>query len=128
MDKANKALTVYNRIQRHAAKLEQIDFLLVNFRNLFVRIGQARKWDMVLLPITNEFFQRIRPNRQDFRIVRREFRIAVSQARQLRAAERSHETAQEGKHNNFLPAEIRKAIRFPINIIQLEIRCRLTFE
>ena len=83
---------------------------------------------MVLLPITNEFFQRIRPNRQDFRIVRRKFRIAVSQARQLRAAERSHETAQERQNNNFLAAEIRKAIRFPVNIVQFEIGCRLTFE
>ena len=128
MDKPNKPLTVYNRIQRHAAKLEQIDFLFVNFRNLFVRIRQAGKWDMVLLPITNEFFQRIRPNRQDFRIVRRKFRIAVSQARQLRAAERSHETAQERQNNNFLAAEIRKAIRFPVNIVQFEIGCRLTFE
>ena len=106
MDVPNKSLTVYNRIQRHAAKLEQIDFLFVNSGNLFVRVGQTGKWDIVLLPITNELLQRIWANRQDFRVPRYEFRITIPQARQLRAAERSHETAQEGQHNDFLPTEI----------------------
>jgi len=107
VDVTNKTPTVYNRIQGHAPKLEQIDFLLVNSGNPFVRVRQAGKWEIVLLPIANELFRGIRSNRQDFRISRYEFRIAISQARQLRAAERSHETAQECKHNDFLPVEIR---------------------
>ena len=106
MDVTNKTLTVYNRIQRHTAKLEQIDFLFVNPGNLFVRIGQAGERDIVFPPVAHVFLQRIRPNRQDFRVPRCELKIAIPQTRQLRAAERSYEAPQESQYYNLLSPEI----------------------
>ena len=126
MDVTNRTPTVYNRIQRHAAKLEQIDFLLVNSRNLLVRIGQARERDIVFPPIAHVLLQRIRPNRQDFRFACDKLSIPIPQARQLRAAERSHEATQEGQDNDFSSAKIRKAERLSSYIFQLKVWCKLT--
>jgi len=81
MDKADKTLTVHNCIQRHTSQFEQIDFLLVNLRNLLFRIGQTGKREVVFLPVIRELFQRIWPDRQNFRIPFGKLRIFIPQTR-----------------------------------------------
>jgi hypothetical protein len=81
MNKADKPLTIHNGIQRHTSQLEQVNLLLVNFRDPFVRIGQTGKREVVFLPVIYELFYRVWPNRQDFRIPFGELRISIPQTR-----------------------------------------------
>ena len=66
-----------------------------------VRVGQTDKGKIFLYPITLKGLYIVRANRKDLCSALREFRIGVSQTRQLRAAMRSHKTAQESQYNGF---------------------------
>ena len=107
MDEADESPPIHNRVQRHAPQLEQVDFLFVELRNLLIWIGEARVGEIIFIPILHKLLEFIWPNRQDLCFPRSEFRIPISQTRQLRAAIRSHEAAQESQYNNFLSTEIR---------------------
>ena len=97
------AFRIDNTVQGHAAKLEKIDFLPVRPRHLMVLIRQANEWDLFVLPVLPKDSRRIRSNGYDFHSPALEFAIAIPQARQLRAAIGSHETAQEGKDHGLAP-------------------------
>ena len=128
MNVPDKPHAVYDRVQRHASQFEQVDFLFVSFRNPLVWVRQARVWEVVFLPISHMLFDGIRPNRQDFSFSRSKLCIPIPQARQLRAAIRSHEPAQESQHDNFLSTEIGQADLIPIQIGQRKIRRFLPIE
>jgi hypothetical protein len=81
MDKANFAFTIQDCIQGHTSQFEQVDFLFVKFRYLFIWIWQAGEGEIVLIPIRNKFFQVVRANRKNFRIAFCELLISVPQAR-----------------------------------------------
>jgi hypothetical protein len=98
MGKADIALGVDHAVKRHASQLEQVDFLAVGAGNRMVRIGQANKGDAFVLPVLVEDRSRIRSYSQDLRAATGELAISISQARQLRAAVRSHKSTQEGKN------------------------------
>ena len=68
MDEPDDSLAIHDRIERHTPQFEQVYLLLVNFRDLLVRIGQAREGKMVLLPVGSKFLQIIRTDRENFRI------------------------------------------------------------
>ena len=70
------------------------------------RVGQSDEWNSFLLPILFERRSRIGPDRQDFHATSVELVVLFSQARQLRAAVRSHKTAQECEYYG-LAAKIR---------------------
>lgn len=89
-------LAVNHRVQRHATEFEQVDFLFVDFRNPLIRIGQAWERQIVFLPVLDKLLQWIRTDGENFSFTLGELVIPVPQARQLRAAIRSHEAAQEG--------------------------------
>ena len=128
MDKADVAFAVQNSIQRHATQLEQVDLLLVGSRNLFGLIWQSRKRYVVFSPKIRKIFWRIRPDGEYFRIALGELWIPIPQARQLRAAEWSHETAQESQHNYFFPTITGKTDHTSKGIFQLKIGRFLTVE
>lgn len=54
------------------------------------------------MPITRENFWFVRAYCQEFCSLRYEFLVAISQARQLRAAVWSQKSAQESQHDHFL--------------------------
>ena len=100
------ARSVHNAIQGHASQFEKIHFLLVHFRNRMFGVRQTDERNFFICPILLERHHRVRSQREDdspavFKII-----VLVTQARQLRAAIRSHEAAQERKHNG-LPAQTR---------------------
>jgi hypothetical protein len=99
MCKADVAFGVDHTVERHTSQLEQVDFLAVNSSNRMVRIGQADKGDPLLLPVLPKDRLGVRSDRQDLRAAACELFISIPQTRQLRAAVRSHKTAQEGKHD-----------------------------
>jgi hypothetical protein len=66
-----------------------------------VRVGQAKKGDLFILPVLSEGSRRIGSYGQDFCPPASELLIIISQARQLRAAVGSHKTAQERQDNRF---------------------------
>jgi len=107
MNITNTAGRIDNAIQGHAAELEKIHLLPVPFRDHMRRVRQADEWDVLICPISLEFLRAVWTNRDDLGIARGEFGVAELYARQLRAAIRSHETAQECKHNGFTAAKTR---------------------
>jgi hypothetical protein len=118
----DKPLAIDNAIQRHAAQFEQVHLLFVNSGNAVVRIGQADKGDVFLRPILLKGRRGIGSNRQNLRTASRKFIVLVPQARQLRAAMRSHKPAQESQNNRLAIAETRKAHGFPFDIFQFKVR------
>jgi hypothetical protein len=99
MSKTDVTLGIDNTVQWHPSQLEQVDFLPVESGNGMVRVGQANKRNFLILPVLPEHICRIGPHRQDLRPAAGELFVSIAQARQLRATVRSHEPAQEGKHN-----------------------------
>jgi len=128
MHETDATFEVDNGVHGHAPELEEIDFLFVQFRHLLAYVGQADERDIILAPIFGELSGFIRPDSQDFSPARRELSVAISQTRQLRAAVRSHETAQEGQHDHFLAAIGRQPYGISVYIFQFKIGGQLTFE
>ena len=93
--KADITFGVYYAIQGHASQLEKIDFLPVRARNRMVGIWKPGKRDAFILPVLPKDRQGVWADRQDFRPTAGELLMSISQTRQLRAAMRSHKTAQE---------------------------------
>ena len=103
---ADVSFAVDNTIQRHASQLEKLHSLPVFPGNQVIRVRQTDKGNAFILPVLLESWHRVWPNGQDLHAAVYKLFILISQARQLRAAIRSHKAPQEGKHNRF-PAEIR---------------------
>ena len=95
MRESDIALGVDHAVQRHTPQLEKIDLLPVRSGYRVIRVRQADKRNSFILPILLKDGQRVRPNGQDLRAAAPKLVISIPQARQLRAAVRSHETAQE---------------------------------
>lgn len=100
MCKADRTIQVYNAIQRHTPKFEEIDFLLVHQCDLMLWIRNADEWQIVFAPIFLEGFQSIRPNGNDLNIAGCKVGMVLTQARQLRTAVWSHKSAQKIKQND----------------------------
>lgn len=106
MSITNVTLLINDADQWHPPEFEQINFLPIHLRNGVCRVRQADKGNLLVSPITLKDFTRRRSDGEDFRTTRRELVVASSQARQRRAAVRSHEPAQEVQHDNFVSAKI----------------------
>lgn len=84
-------------------------------------VGQANERQVVLSPIASIGVWAVRTNGEDFRVTRGEGRVVVAQAREVGAAVRSHEAAQEGQHHIPFSAKVRKSNRVAVEIRQFEI-------
>ena len=104
----NHAIRIHHADQRHATQLEEINFLPIAARHSMIRIGQTDKRKFMLAPIFPERVFTVRADGENLRATLCELSILITQARQLRAAIRSHEAAQKREHN-WLAAIIRKA-------------------
>ena len=121
MRKADIALCVHDTTQGHASQLEEIHLLPVHARHAMVGIGQADEWNSFILPILFEGGRGIGSDSQDLGSAACEFIIFITQARQLRAAVRSHEAAQKCKNNRFVVAKTGKFHLGAVHILELEI-------
>lgn len=83
--------------QRHAAQLENTNFLLVTLGNFVPWIWQTDERESLGAPVQRKSVAPIGPHGKDLGTARFELPIVVPQTRQLRAAEGSQEAAQEGK-------------------------------
>ena len=97
--KADVPFGIDDTVQRHPPQLKEIDFLAICSRHGVVGIRQADERNFFLIPILLEDRECVRANRQDLRTVACETSIPITQARQLRAAIRSHKAAQKRKHH-----------------------------
>ena len=102
---ADIASGIDHAVQRHAPQLEDIDLLPVGSRYRVVGVRQADEGDTLIPPILLEDGRWVGPHSKNLNAAAGKFFVFISQARQLRAAVRSHETAQEREHNG-LPTEI----------------------
>ena len=93
-------------IQRHPSQLEQVDFLPICAGNGMLRVGQADEGNPLILPVLTENRCGIGSHSQDFCAAARELFVLIAQARQLRAAVGSHESAQE-RQDHWPAAKIR---------------------
>jgi len=106
MRKADIAVRIDDTIQRHTTQFKELDLLPVFLGDQVVRVGQTDEGNPFILPILLEGRKSVWPNSQDFHTAVYKLLIFITQARQLRAAVWSHETAQEGKQDG-LSAKIR---------------------
>ena len=95
MGKADISIGVHDAIERHTAKLEQVHFLPVQQGNLMFGVGQADEGNRFIPPILLKGPRQIGANCQNLHPAALELIISIAQARQLRAAIRSHKAAQE---------------------------------
>jgi hypothetical protein len=121
MDVADDAALIDDDEKGHTPQFEQIHFLLIAAGNPVVRIGHARKRKAVLGPILLERLLRVRAHGKDLRVAPRKLGVVVPEARQLRAAERSEESAQKSQYDR-PAAVVGKSDRSAQDILQLEIR------
>jgi len=106
---------------RDAAQLEQVPFLAIHVRDFVPGVRQTNIREFVLFPIMTKGVAPIRADTDDFRVTRGEGRILVAQAREMGAAEGSHESAQEDQHDIFLAREARKPDGIAFEIGQFKI-------
>ncbi len=91
-----------------------------------VRVRQTDKGKIFLSPIPLKGLHIVRTHREDLNAALCEFCICISHTRQLRAAMRSHKTAQESEDNGFASAKSGKAHRIFIYVCEFKIRGKLT--
>jgi len=124
MRKTDISTLVDHTIQGHAPQFEQVDFLAIHPCHSMICIGQPNERNIFIRPVLFECCRRIGSDRQNHRTPLYKLLMIFTQARQLRAAIRSHESAQEGKYNCFLSAKIRKTNNIPVYICQFKFRGR----
>lgn len=122
MRKSDVPLFIDDTVQRHAAQFEQVHLLSVHARHPVIRVGQTNERNLFVLPIAFEGLGIVRSHREDLGVAPHKALMILLQARQLRAAVRSHKAAQEGKHNRLAAAEIRKADEPPLHVGQFKVR------
>lgn len=122
MRKTDIPLFVDDAVQRHAPEFEQVHLLAVHARHPVIGVGQTNEGNPLVLPIPFEGLGVVRPDRNDHGIAPHKALMVLPQTRQLRAAVRSHEAAQEDKHHRPASAKIRKADKVPLYIGQFEVR------
>ena len=99
MCKADITFGIDDAIQRHSSQLEEIHFLPVYPCYGMARVRQADKRNLLIHPILLEHGQCIRTDSQNFHAAVFELFVSIPQARQLRAAVRSHKAAQKCQYN-----------------------------
>ena len=122
MSKTDVPLRVNDTVKRHASHFEEVDLLTVHSGNPVVRVRQSGERDALIRPVLLERRRGIGPHSQDLGITTDKALIIVPQARQLRAAVRSHEPAQEGEHDRLFPPKIGQAHRIARHVVQFKIR------
>ena len=112
---------VHDAVQWHSSKFKKIDFLFIKVRDFMFGIGQANKRNVFILPKALKLLEVIRPDRQNDCTAFNELLIFITQARQLRAAVRSHKAAQKIKDDGSA-VKLRQANALALYIIQFKIR------
>jgi hypothetical protein len=95
MRETYQAVGIHDRDEGHPPEFEDVHLLLVALSDNVPRIGKTDKGKLLGGPICAERNRRIRPDGEDVCPAAREICIAIPKARQLRAAIRSQETAEE---------------------------------
>ena len=89
------ALPVHDAVHRHSPQFEQVDLLSIQARHPMIGIRKTHKRYSFILPISFEHIHIARSHGQDLHPAGGELGVPELQARQRRAAVRSHEPAQE---------------------------------
>jgi len=95
VNETDKTLFIHDAAQRHPSPLEKIHLLPVHARRYMVIVGQTDEGDAFILPIALKRLRVVRTHRKNLGAATRELTVPVSQARQRRAAVRSHKSAQK---------------------------------
>lgn len=115
-------LHIHDAHQRQATLFEQVHLLTIHTRHTMIRIGQSHERNLLIVPKSFERFSIVWTHSNDLSLARYKARILIPQARQRRAAVRSHKPAQEVQHDGFVAAKIQEADALPGHIGEFEIR------
>jgi hypothetical protein len=124
MRKPYPSLFVDDDLRRHAAELEQVDFLPIELEHAMLGVGQTDEWQFMIGPIILKEMLAFWANHDDLRVALNKLLVISAQLRHVLFAERSEEAAIEDQYNVFLAAKIGKPHGFIVEIIQREIRRR----
>ncbi len=118
---ADVASFIYDEQGGNTPQFEKIPFLPVQVSNPVLGVGQAEVGEVVLAPVAAVGVGSIGTDGKDFRVTRGEGRVIVAQAREMGAAVRSHEAAQESQDEVVFAFEISKADEFAAEIGQFKV-------
>lgn len=96
MRKADIPLRIDHAIQRHAPKFKKVYFLPIGSGNGMIGVWQTDERNAFIFPVLLKDRQWIGTHSDDLCAAACKLTISIAQARQLRAAIRSHEAAQKG--------------------------------
>ncbi len=122
MDKAGNPSAINDHLRRHAAQLEQVDFLTVQLENAGGGIWQANKRQFMLLPIFTEGSGVFRSNHDDLSVPAGKFFKVTAQLRHMPLAEWSGKAAVENQQNIVFAEEVGEGDRFPAKVGKRKIR------
>ena len=94
----NSTVAIENGHQRHPPELEQVDLLAVEQSDPMPWIWQSNEWNPLGPPIQTKSCRSIRTDRNNLHVSLHKLLIVVAQARQLRAAVRSKESAEKRQY------------------------------
>ncbi len=106
---------------RDTTQLENVPFLPVQIGNLMPGVGQTKIRELIFGPMALVGLGSIRANADDLRVTRAEGRIIITQAFEMGAAMRSHESAQENQNNVLAAFVIREFYGAAFKIGQFKI-------
>lgn len=122
--KAYPSLFVDDDLRRHAAELEQVDFLPIKLKHAMLGVGQSDKGQLMISPIILKEMLALGANHNDFRVLLNKLVVISAQLRRMLFAKWSEEATIENQDDVFLAVKIDKPHRFVIKIIQRKIRRR----
>lgn len=124
--KADAAVFVHDAHHRHTAEFKNVDLLTIEESNAMLGIGNADEGQVFVAPILLKGGFCIRTNGEDDRAALGKLFVIVTEARQRRAAIRSHEAAQEVEQDG-LVAQFGEADAASVEIVNFKIRCEFAW-
>jgi len=82
-------------LRRHPSQFEQVDLLPIQYQDTVFRVGQPAEGQFVLREVVRELRCTLRSDDEDDGTMPRELLVVLTQLREMRTAERSHEAAIE---------------------------------
>ena len=93
MNIANISIRIDNAIHRHTPKFKEIDLLPIHFRDAMLWVWHSNERNLLSLPIALKRFKGIGTYSKEFCAPFDKAGIDITEARQLRAAVKSHKSA-----------------------------------
>ena len=120
MSVTDAAILVNDADERHASEFENVDLLTIENGDAMFGVGDANEGNFFVRPILLKGGFGVWANGQDGHVALGELGMIIAEARQRRAAIRSHEAAQEVEQDGSV-AKLGEADAAAVEVVDLKI-------